>query len=61
MAEERQTLSVIETAKILGIGRNLCYSRLKNGEIPVIRIGRRYVVPKKALEKLLSEGQVIVK
>ncbi len=60
MAEERQTLSVTETAKILGIGRNLCYSRIKKGDIPVIKIGRRYVVPKKALEKLLSEGQVVV-
>jgi len=60
MAEERQTYKVIETAKILGIGRNLCYTRIKKGDIPVIKIGRRYVIPKKALEKLLSEGQVVV-
>ena len=61
MGEERLTLSVPETAKVLGIGRNLCYDRIKMGEIPAIKIGRRLLVPKKALEKLLSEGQVIVK
>ena len=55
MAEERQTLSVIETAKILGIGRNLCYDRIKMGEIPVIKIGRRLLVPRSALGKLLAD------
>ena len=60
MGPEKQTLSVTETAKILGIGRNLCYARIKTGEIPVIKIGRRYVIPQKAMQKLLSEGQVVV-
>lgn len=53
--EDKLTLSVEETAKLLGIGRNLCYDRVKTGEIPVIRIGRRLLVPRKALEKLLAE------
>jgi len=30
-------------------------NRVKTGEIPVIKIGKRLLVPKKALEKLLSE------
>jgi len=59
MAEERLTLSVPEAAKVLGIGRNLCYDRVKTGEIPVIRIGRRLLVPRRALEKLLEQGQVV--
>jgi len=53
--EEKLTLSVEETAKLLGIGRNLCYARIKTGEIPVIKIGRRLLVPRKALAKLLEE------
>jgi len=53
--EDKLTLSVEETAKLLGIGRNLCYERVKTGEIPVIRIGRRLLVPRRALEKLLEE------
>jgi len=54
---ERLTLSIVETARLLGISKNLCYSRVKAGEIPVIKIGKRLLVPKKSLEKLLSEPQ----
>jgi len=53
--ESKLTYNVEETAKILGIGRNLCYDRVKTGEIPVIRIGRRLLVPRRALEKLLED------
>ena len=41
--EDKLTLSVEETAKLLGIGRNLCYDRVKTGEIPVIKIGRQAI------------------
>ena len=55
MEEERLTLTVEETAKLLGIGRNLCYDQIKTGEIPSLKIGRRLLVPRAALEKLLAE------
>lgn len=55
MHEERLTLTVEETARILGIGRQLAYDRIKTGEIPVIKVGRRLLVPRRALEKLLEE------
>lgn len=54
MGDERLTYSVPETAKVLGIGRNLCYDRVKTGEIPVLKFGRRLLVPRAALEKLLA-------
>ena len=53
--EERATLTVGECAKILGIGRQLAYDKVKTGEIPVIKIGRRLLVPRRALEKLLAD------
>lgn len=53
--EDKLTLSIEEAAKQLGIGRNLCYDRVKTGEIPVIKIGRRLLVPKEALKKMLAE------
>jgi len=53
--EVKLTLTVEEAAKVLGIGRNLCYDRVKTGEIPVIKIGKRLLVPRRALEKLLEE------
>jgi len=55
MESQRLTLNVEETAKLLGIGRNLCYDRCKTGEIPAIKIGKRLLVPRAALEKLLAE------
>jgi len=59
MEDKRLTLSVEEAAKLLGIGRNLCYDRVKTGEIPVIKIGRRLLVPRRALERLLEQGQIV--
>jgi len=59
MEDQRLTLSVEETARLLGIGRNLCYDRIKAGEIPSLKIGRRLLVPKTALEKLLAEPKLI--
>jgi len=55
MEEERLTLTVEETAKALGIGRQLAYERVRTGEIPAIKIGRRILVPRSALEKLLDD------
>lgn len=52
---ERQTLTVEEAAKVLGIGRNSAYEAVRRGELPVIRIGRRYIVPRIALERMLTE------
>lgn len=56
---ERLTLTIEETAKLLGIGRQLAYDKAKTGEIPVIKIGRRLLVPRRALERLLEQGQVL--
>ncbi len=56
---ERLTLSVQEAAKALGIGRNLAYDRIKTGEIPVLKIGKRLLVPRAALEKLLERGRLV--
>lgn len=51
---DRQTCSVEEAAKILGIGRGSAYEAVRRGEIPSIRLGKRLVVPKQALEQLLA-------
>ena len=59
MAQEKLTLSIEEAAAAIGIGRNLCYSRAKAGQIPTIRIGRRLLVPRRALDKLLEGGPVL--
>lgn len=55
--EEKLTLTVEECAHALGIGRNLCYDKVKTGEIPSIRIGRRILIPCAALYRLLEGNE----
>jgi hypothetical protein len=43
----------------LGIGRSLAYELARNGQLPVIRLGRRLVVARPALEKMLETPQKI--
>lgn len=52
--EARVTATIPEAAKRLGIGRNQCYEAARRGDIPTIRIGKRYLVPLAALERLLQ-------
>jgi excisionase family DNA binding protein len=54
---ERQTLTIPEVAKLLGIGRNQAYEAVRRGEIPVIRLGKRLLVPMRALERKLEGSQ----
>jgi excisionase family DNA binding protein len=39
------TLTVEQTAKLLGIGRSTAYELVRTGDIPSLRLGRRIVVP----------------
>jgi excisionase family DNA binding protein len=48
------TLTIRETARVLGLGINTCYEAARRGDIPSIRIGRRLVVPTQALRGLLD-------
>ena len=49
------TLTISETAKLLGLGRNSCYEAARRGDIPTVIIGRRILVPVVALERMLAE------
>ena len=51
----RLCFSIPETARMLGISRGLAYELARSGQIPVLRLGKRLLVPKIALERLLSQ------
>jgi excisionase family DNA binding protein len=53
-ADDGEITSIEDAAKRLGIGRNQAYEAARHGQLPVIRIGRRYLVPTAALNRLLS-------
>jgi excisionase family DNA binding protein len=48
------TMSVTEAAAMLGIGRTLAYELARTGDLPTIRLGRRLVVLRRALQRLLG-------
>lgn len=48
------TTTIVEAAKRLRIGRNQAYEAAHRGELPVIKIGKRLLVPTIALDRLLS-------
>ena len=52
--ENRVVMTVEEAAEFLRISRPSAYQAVKKGDIPIIRIGRRILVPVAALERLLS-------
>ena len=53
---ESLTFTVEETAKLLRISRNTAYNLVREGRLPVLRLGRRLLVPKKGLDNLLAGG-----
>ena len=51
---QRLTLTVLETSRLIGVSRGTAYEAVRSGAIPSIRIGRRILVPKDALEQWLK-------
>jgi len=53
--DARLTYTLTEAASRLGISRALAYEAAHRGELPVCRIGRRMLVPRVALLRLLGQ------
>ena len=53
--QDSLTLTVTEAAIALGISRNLAYDMAKAGKLPVVRLGRRLLVSRAALERMLQD------
>lgn len=52
--QHRETLSVVEAGRRLGIGRGAAYRAARRGDLPVVRIGNRLLVPRRVLDRLLG-------
>lgn len=46
-----------EAGHMLGLGRSATYDAAERGEIPVLRFGRRLVVPTAALRRMVGLDQ----
>jgi excisionase family DNA binding protein len=54
---DRLVLTVAEAALLLGISRAFAYELVARGEIPVLKLGRRRLVPRVALLDLVRHGR----
>lgn len=52
---QRLTYTVGEAALALGVSRRHAYQLVARGALPSLRLGRRLVVPIRAVEKLLDQ------
>lgn len=48
------TITVVQAAALLGIGRNAAYRAAATGELPVVRLGARILVLTAPLRRLLG-------
>lgn len=56
-SSDRQTLTIDEVAAVLGIDRSTAYLLANQNQLPVsvIRLGRRMVVGRAALDRVLTQ------
>jgi len=47
-------LTVAETAQTLHVSETSVRMAIRNGELPAVRLGRRLIVPRAGLERILS-------
>jgi hypothetical protein len=55
--DDRDAFTVDEAGQILGLSRASAFAAAKRGDIPTIRIGKRLIVPRRALERLLGADE----
>jgi excisionase family DNA binding protein len=52
--EGKATITIEQTARLLGLGRTAAYDAARRGELPTRRLGRRLLVPVPALLEWLG-------
>ena len=51
---DRRAMTVTQAAAMLGISRALAYELVARRELPAIRLGRRIIVPRHAIDAMLD-------
>jgi excisionase family DNA binding protein len=52
--QKHDAFSVAEAAEILRVSKEALYDELKRGRLPAVRVGDRWIIPRRALERLLG-------
>jgi excisionase family DNA binding protein len=56
-AAERATMTIDEAAHVLGVGRASAYEAARRGDLPVLRVGRRWLVSRAGLERFVQGAE----
>jgi excisionase family DNA binding protein len=54
--EERATYTINELKQVLGVGRDHIYAGLRAGRIPHLRMGKRFIIPRAAVDLWLKNA-----
>ena len=54
--EPRLAFGIQEVADALGVSRELVKHMIRTGELPSVKVGRRRLISRKALERFLAGG-----
>lgn len=57
MSNNTEVLTTAEARQLLRMGRNAFYSALREGRLPVFRVGRVYRFRRTALEQWMTEQE----
>jgi len=58
-APDALTISVERAGELLGISRASAYAAVNQGRIPCLRFGRKVVVPRQAIDRMISEAGAV--
>jgi excisionase family DNA binding protein len=51
-------LTILEACEFSGLGRSFIYSEMDKGKLPYVKLGKRRLIPRKALQRYLESGLV---
>lgn len=54
---ERLTYTMAEACQRLGISEDLGYQLAREGQIPILQLGRRKLIPRTALERMVAQAE----
>jgi excisionase family DNA binding protein len=55
--EPSTLVSIEEACRLLNVGRTSCYGLLDSQALPSVRVGRRRLIPRAALEAYATRGE----
>lgn len=56
---DKLVYSTKEVAQLLSIGMNTLYDLIHENKIPYVKIGKKFIIPKKALETWLTSSSIL--